>query len=392
MIKWLSRLLQPRDKAVVTEWRTKHSHYRHIVANVDDTGKLPDKYELPDDIKIAINEKKKKKASIYDVVFEFGQEEPILEEIRELAKKLQHISITGDKKAAVEFYNDVTKYDDVIDLIDPFLEEISNYSLIIEPHLFAFANDMALNTGHKNSVKFGIAILGLCQNQVVIEQLKVLGLHEEFTLYVVIALLNLRENPENDLFELGKQLKGWGKIQLVDRLARIGKTEALKEWLITDGYKNDIHYQHLACTCATYGELSKKLAPENIDAELYIAAAEIFEVLLSPGPCCEDISCYGDAPKALMDFIKHSYQHANHIKDFILLHKVKVYLSKMLLNTDRDNKWSDRKVADCLITIAKITDCDTWKVIVTNILVNPYDKNYLHAREAASLMGLTAIE
>ena len=391
MIKWLSHLLQPRDKSVYTEWRTKHSLYRHIVANVDNTGKLPDKYILPDNITIALNEKKKKKASIHDVVFEFGQEESVLEEVRELAKKLQHISITGDKKTAVEFYNAITEYDDVIDLIDPFLEEISNYSLLIEPHLFAFANDMALNTGHKNSVKFGIAILGLCQNQVVIEQLKILGLNEEFTLYVVIALLNLHENPEDDLFELGKKLKGWGKIQLVDRLARIGKTEALKEWLITDGYKNNIHYQHLACTCATYGELSKKLKPKTIDAEVYIAAAEIFEVLLSSGPYGEDISCYEDAPKALMSFIKHSYEHANHIKDFILLHKIKVYLNEMFLNTERDNKWSDRKVSDCLITIAKITDCDTWKVIVTNILVNPYDKNYLHAKEAAALMGLTAI-
>lgn len=389
MIKWLSRLLQARDKVAVTEWRTKYSIYRDIKVNVDDTGKLPEEYTLPNNVKIAINEKRKKKASIYDVVFEFGQEESILEDVRELAKKLEHISITGDKKTAAEFYGMVTQYKDVINLIDPFLEEISNYSLVIEPHLFAFANDMALNTGHKNCVKFGIAILGLCQNQVTIEKLKTIGLHEEFTLYVVIALLNLRENPEKDLLELGQQVTGWGKIQLVDRLARIGKTEALKQWLLTDGYKNDIHNQHLACTCAIYGELSTKMATQNIDTELYIAASEIFDVLLSPGPSCEDITCYEDAPKALSAFVKHSYQHANHIKDFILLHKVKEYLRDMLLDTKRDNLWTDRKITDALLTISKITDCDTWKVIVTNILVNPYDKNYPEAREAAALMGLT---
>ena len=63
----------------------------------------------------------------------------------------------------------------------------------------------------------------------------------------------------------------------------------------------------------------------------------------------------------------------------------------MLLDTKRDNKWSDRKITDCLIILAKVTDCDTWKVVVTNILVNPFDKNYTHAREAAALMGLTTI-
>ncbi|AXG75041.1 hypothetical protein DVK85_12705 [Flavobacterium arcticum] len=390
MIKWLSRILKPRDKVIIGEWRTKHSLYRDIINNINDTGKLPNGYVLPNNIKITLNEKKHKKASIYDVVFEFGQEEPVLEEIRELAKKLQEIALIGDKETAVSFYAAITKYDDVINLIDPFLEEISNYSLIIEPHLFAFANDMALNTGHQNSVKFGIAILGLCQNQVVIEKLKLLGLHEEFTLYVVIALLNLIENPEEDLFELGKQVNGWGKIQLVDRLARISESDEVKEWLITDGYKNNIHNQYLASTCAIHGELSTKLDHETIEPELYIAASEILDVLLSPGPC-DDISSYEDAPKALMAFIKHSYQHANHIKDFVLLHKIKAYLNEMLLNTKRDNKWNDRKITDCLVIIAKITDCDTWKVIVTNILINPYDKNYLHAREAATLMGLTAI-
>ncbi|NDI98025.1 hypothetical protein GWA97_02955 [Flavobacterium sp. LaA7.5] len=389
MIKWLSRLLKPRDKVSVAEWRTKHSLYRNIISSIDTSGKLPYEYVLPDNIKIDVQEKKEKKASIYSVIFEFGQEESALREIKELAKKLQDISVTGNKETAAEFYNAITKYEDIINLIDPFLEEISNYSLVIEPNLFAFANDMALNTAHKNSVKFGIAILGLCQNQVVIEKLKLLGLHDEFTLYTVIALLNLCENPENDLLEVGQKVNGWGKIQLVDRLARICKSEKVKEWLITDGYKNSVHNQYLACTCATYGDLSKKLEAKNIDPELYIAASEILDVLLSPGPC-EDISCYEDAHKTLISFIKHSYQHANHIKDFILLHKIKVYLNKMLLDTERENKWSDRKIADCLVTIAKIIDCDTWKVIITNILVNPYDKNYPHAREAAALMGLTA--
>ncbi|OIQ22075.1 MAG: hypothetical protein BM557_01475 [Flavobacterium sp. MedPE-SWcel] len=387
MIKWLSRLIKPRDEVAIVEWRTKYSLYRHILTNVNTIGQLPSTYKLPDNTKTGTVDKEK--ASIYDVEFEFRQDDSLKKELQDLAEKLKKIANEGNREAAVEFYSTITKYSNVSSIIDAFLDEISSHSLDIEPHLFAFAKDLMLNTGHKNGVKFGIAILGLCQNKTIIEKLKTLGLYNEFTLYVAISILNLSENPEGDLWDLGRRVHGWGKIQLIERLVKICKTEELKDWLIDDGYKNNIHNQHLACLCAIYGELDKKVSINIIDEKLYNNTREILNILLSPGPA-DDISCYHNAPSTMSNFIKHSYQHANQVKDFILLHKVKLYLDNQFISNQR-TRWTDYQIAECLLDLDKIMDSNIWKVIVKDILLNPYDKDYTDAREAASLMGLTVI-
>lgn len=64
----------------------------------------------------------------------------------------------------------------------------------------------------------------------------------------------------NDLWELAKRVQGWGKIQIVDRLSEMELNDEIKDWLVLEGYKNNIMYEYLALTCAKNGMLNEKLS------------------------------------------------------------------------------------------------------------------------------------
>lgn len=49
---------------------------------------------------------------------------------------------------------------------------------------------LATKTNNRNAVKFGIAILGLCENKKPINDIKILGLHDEFSVFSTVALSN----------------------------------------------------------------------------------------------------------------------------------------------------------------------------------------------------------
>ncbi|GGB73527.1 hypothetical protein GCM10007424_11790 [Flavobacterium suaedae] len=384
MIKWLYQILKPSKGSYVPHWKTKHSIYRAIVNHIEENG---DNCHVSSVSLCNKNKKAETTPGFSDALSEPCYNKPSVDEARELALKVKKIAETGSKATENSFYDYIVKHKDIVSLIDPFLEEISNNALAIEPHLFGFANDLAFNSNNKNAVKLGIAILGLCQNQVIIEKLKILGRHDEFTVYVVIALLSLCEDPEDELFELGQHVNGWGKIQLVDRLARISSKEVVRKWLITEGFKNSVNNQYLACTCATGGLLHKKLEGEKISHAYYKSTSEILISMLESGPG-EDISCYEHSPELIKSFLDHSLVHAKSIYDFILLHRIKLYLNNQLLEKYKDSGWNDKLITDCLITLDNVIKNGKWKDLVAKALSDIEDDHYENVKEAAKILGL----
>ena len=142
-----------------------------------------------------------------------------------------------------------------------------------------------------------------------------MGLHDEFTVYSTIAIANLSDNVENDLWELAQKVDGWGKIQLVDRLARPELKQPIKDWLIYEGYKNNIMYEYLAYTCAVNGLLHKKLETEQIEHKLFKSTSDIIEALIVEHSPSEDIRAYSYASQVIQDFIRHAKKTLNgHIR------------------------------------------------------------------------------
>ncbi|MBJ6367519.1 hypothetical protein [Snuella sedimenti] len=389
MIEWIKNLLENKKEFKVTKWQTDDSILRFLSENIEGDGTLKTSAnDLPD-------EKKTDESGIrfapglMDSMFGVDDSSESKIKIKELSSLIKSIAKNGDAGSKSEFYKKITESDGVIGIIDEFLQKVVNLSLPIEPYLFSFAKNLATKTSHRNSVKMGIAILGLCQNKTVMNEIKVLGLHDEFTVFSTVAISNLSDNPVQDLWKLASKVDGWGKIQLVDRIANMELSEELKDWLILDGYKNSIMNEYLACTCAVNGELHKKIQNENIDNKLFKSTGEIIEALISGGPA-EDISDYEFAHETVENFIRHGKIHVKDITDFNTLNSIKDFLIEIQddIGEHKENGWTQDIVSNCLIDINEILKSKDWKEQAEIALKSDDNILYWNGKQAAQKLGL----
>ncbi len=387
--KWLQDIFDKKESIEIKEWRTDNSILKFLSSNLDENGHLSEKaHDLPDEKKD--DDKVRFAPGLMDAMFGADDSDDSKKRIRELTKHLKGVASKGDKINEQEFYRLITENEGVIGIIDDFLQAVVNDSLPIEPYLFNYAKDLTTKTDKRNAVKFGIAILGLCQNKSVLNDIKILGLHDEFTVYATIAIANLSDNAENDLWELAKKVDGWGKIQLVDRLSRPELSEPIKDWLIYEGYKNSIMYEYLAHTCAINGELHKKLETDEINYKLFKSASDIIEALIVEHSPAEDITTYPFASQVIEDFIRHAKIQANDISDFNALHKIKDFLTELQndIGEQKENGWTQDIISNCLIEIVEILNSRDWKVAVFEGLKSNDNVMYWNAKHAAEKLEI----
>lgn len=102
-----------------------------------------------------------------------------------------------------------------------------------------------------------------------------------------------------------------------------------KDWLISEGYKNNIMYEYLVYECAVNGDLNIRLQEQEINEDLFRSAREIIESLIMGGPA-EDISDYDEASMLIVNFIRHAKIHTrDNILYFTTLHYIKDFLERI---------------------------------------------------------------
>ena len=167
----------------------------------------------------------------------------------------------------------------------------------------AIARLLADEAPERELVKFGIALTGVF-GEIGVDRptLDALGAHEEFTLFVAVALANLHAG-EHALWELAKRVDGWGRIQLVYRMTET-KDPEIRAWMLRDGFRNSVMDEYLAYTCAVAGGLLEALAPDHIDDALFDGASDIIAALARGGPA-EDLFALPDREATVARWLDH---------------------------------------------------------------------------------------
>lgn len=227
----------------------------------------------------------------------------------------------------------------------------------------------------------------MCQNKEPIDDIKILGLHNEFTVFSTVALSNLSDNLVNDLWELAKQVDGWGKIQLVDRLAEMELNSEIKDWLVLEGYKNNIMYEYLALTCAQNGMLNEKLNSQSIDDNLYSSASNIIVALMDEGPVV-GMSGYDDSSETIENFIKHSKTRNLNISNYITLNRIKDYLEESPDENETLNNWNQNDLSNSLIDINQLLNSKDWAEEVSMALKSSDNIEYWNGKQAAQKLRI----
>jgi hypothetical protein len=389
VLDWIKNLFVSQNSSEILEWRTDASIYKFLTENLTEEGRLKDSAnDLPDEKPTNENEIRWA-PGLLDSMYGAQDSNESKLKVEELVKLLKHVSEYGDKKSKANFYQLITETDSIIGIIDDFLEKAINSSLPINPYLFEFSKDLAFKTNHRNSVKVGVAIIGICKGKSVLNEIKIIGLHDEFTLFSIVAISNISDDVVNDFWETAKKVDGWGKIHIVERLAKMKLPNAVKNWLIIDGYKNSIMYEYLAYTCAVNGNLHDIIKQETIDTSTFKASAEIIAALIAGGPA-EDISHYQFASILIENFVRHAKVLANDITHFIVLNQIKEFLTDLQNDIAEQSKngWTQDIISNCLIDIVEILNSRDWSELAVIALSSSDSIIYWDGKQAAKILQM----
>lgn len=277
-------------------------------------------------------------------------------------------------------------------LIDPIIQELSGNEKLNHERLYELAFSFVTEAPDREPVKFGIAILGMYRNLENESLFQTIGRHEEFTLYCAVALSNLCEDPEASLWALAKNVNGWGRIHVVERLAQT-ENEDIKRWMLREGYRNSIMYEYLAYTCATTGGLLSALSEESVDRELLNSAGELLAALISGGPA-ESIESYADGVLAVEMFLGQMESSAETLADFVHVLAIKQYLADDEADWDSqvEQGWTEERRTKLLGQCEEILRHPQWLDRARVGLSSEDSVEFYQANQVAEALGLETWE
>jgi len=202
---------------------------------------------------------------------------------------VQTLQQRASDEALKNLYELVTE-GDLVGCIDRVLQELSKYPSTAAGRFLQIGRYLAVRAAHREAVKFGLALVGAFGTAQDLEIPATLGLHDEFTLFAMVAIGRLSSDPEADLWNLAKKVKGWGRVQIVRRLCDTQNPE-IQAWMLREGFRNEVMDEYLACICARAGRLHEALNQQFVDRELLDATADIIRALINGGPA-EDMDDY----------------------------------------------------------------------------------------------------
>lgn len=269
----------------------------------------------------------------------------------------------GGALARVRLY-ELVNARSALGLVDPLLERLRALGVPAE-RVMAPARWLVTEGRHRAAVKVGIALLGLGHTPEDRELLKVLGRHEDFTLYVAVALSNTAEGADRELFDLAKTVHGWGRIELVERL-RHTRDPQIKDWIVREGFRNTVLNDYLAWIAATTGDLLARLRADP-DDQLVDAACQIMAALMSGGPPVENIHDYADAPQAVLALLQILATRASKVAHVRLAATVQRFLQDPKHGPSTDVGWTEGIRHEALGLCGQIKAQPQWQAYLVGL-------------------------
>ncbi len=383
---------QPKE----APWSSSGSIYSHIKKNIDPTtGRISDEGDkLPDEERVSKPGELKWVPGGLDSVFGrlsgTGRNKRTAKKVAALIIKIARRNSTSAK---IRLYNLLLE-DSVLGYVDGAIDLIIRAKISPQPHLHKFSRWLLEQAPDRGPLKFGIALTGVIRDPGDLELVELLGKHEEFTLYSGVAIANMLEDPYMELWELAKCVNGWGRIHLVDRLAK-SEDPQIQNWLIREGYRNRIMYEYSAYTCATNGRLREALQKDIVDDKLLESAGEIIKALvyakthIAAGHT-ENIDDYADAADAIMGYLRHLEPKAQLVEHFTIVDSIDRYLKDQnwKWNERERNGWTEQNRKAALQITERIIGDPKWRDLAKAGLSSEEDAEFQTADQAARRLGM----
>jgi hypothetical protein len=179
-----------------------------------------------------------------------------------------------------------------------------------------------LKSGHRDEVKYAMALMSTFRRLDDADLLRVIGRHEEFTLYAAVALSNVVEDPVREWSELLQHVSGWGRTELTELILREPQSEAVRERLVRDGLGIGN-----ALTLARECRLHELLARPEIDDELLTRGRQIMDSLVWSWDSPSVLTDYEHAGEASAHLVRHLSGRVPDLDDFVSIFELRRFLT-----------------------------------------------------------------
>jgi hypothetical protein len=277
-----------------------------------------------------------------------------------------------------------------LEYVDPLLEKIAADRELDPERLRTVARWIATRAADRNAVKAAVAVLGLFPGEEDRELLLTLGRHEELTLYAAVALANALPSPDETLWELGCNVAGWGRIQVVERLAKT-RDPRIRRWLLVEGYRNSVMIEYTAAICARAGGLRAELGKEDPGEDVITAAGDLLVALIEgeEGPS-EGIGSYEDGGLVVERFLEHLRSRARDLDHFVAVDHIQSFLLDEEVDWETLERfgWTPERRNLLLRDCEEIRARPGWKDLVRQGLASEDRDHFFTAARVAEVLGL----
>ncbi len=190
-------------------------------------------------------------------------------------------------------------------------------------NLWNYACHAMMDAQDRECVKFGMSLLEVFQTAdrpSVRNAVRILGLSDEFTLFSVFIMRRWPDGNE-EIWNLAQRVHGWGRVHAVECLEPA--TDAIREWLLTEGVRNHIMYSYSALTCWQKADAADALKRELTRKE-FSGIRDIIGGLLDEGPV-QGISAIENANDAILDFLHAAQRISLAAEDYDTIRNIGQY-------------------------------------------------------------------
>ena len=154
-------------------------------------------------------------------------------------------------------------------------------------NLYEFATLQLTTSKNIELIKFCLSVLTIVNIETdkdTIEKVKILALSDEFTLYCLdilvycLDILVQLEDSNEEIFEIAKKVKGWGRIYSIEYLQ--ATNNEIKEWILEEGCHNNVLPAYTAYTCAEKINLIEILNQDKISNKKFNDISYLMNALL----------------------------------------------------------------------------------------------------------------
>lgn len=389
MSKWhnFSNSDEPFDPQMLgAPWSDRPSIFGHIERSINVDGTLgSDHVALPDESPPAENQIRFSAGSIDGMTGHGMGDTSATDVARTVLSQLSRVIKSCDGPAFNVLHGYLLEHPTLsyVDQLNLLLTEvIPDFGV----QLAALGRYLLKNAADREVVKFAINLVGVCGGQEDHAALQIIGAHEEFTLYAVVAMAHAGGDVQAS-WEMAKRVRGWGRIQCIERLDQEIFDPEIKEWLLTEGYANSIMIEYTAAICAKRGGLLEALCDPNPDEKLIESAAEILGALARGGPCAS-MTGYDESAPATERFLEILEHHPSPRVSWLLASQDILDFADYEPDGDPPYGWTPEVRLQCAFVAKRIRLRPVWQEIVDRGLLSVEEYPFNCAARAAELIGM----